>query len=246
MVLTSSTTTLLSVIMLGCPCSIEMYGGLQHGGSRKSGKMMQFRELTLLDSVHMHKSLVHGHKTQYWCCQDAKHKAKEHLSKKDDAKRRDYVGMVRYDCDSKLSISSRDVGERTLIHVYLRHHKNHREYYDVQMPPAASDIIRDHLETATPHSLVTVIQERFVNVTAAQVHTAWTRMSEVLWRRQDDPVKSAVELLKEYEDDVDYFEINVEEGVVMVAFGLKRILHAMKGRVVEIATDATCELNIIG
>jgi len=94
-------------------------------------------------------------------------------------------------------------------------------YFDVEMPSGASDIIRQHLEWSTPVSLVPQIQTSFPNVTAKQVHAAWTDMSET-------------------SDDVDVFDITVADGVEQLCWGMKKVANRLKGKVVEIGVDATC------
>jgi hypothetical protein len=53
-------------------------------------------------------------------------------------------------------------------------------------------------------------------------------------------VLSVIELLKEHHKDVDFFDIKKVDGVEMVCWGMKKISHALRGKVVEIAMDATC------
>lgn len=53
---------------------------------------------------------------------------------------------------------------------------------------------------------------------------------------------SAKMLLAEYGDDIDIFEpADIPDGVEMLAWGMKRITEPLKGKVVEIGMDATCE-----
>ena len=66
-------------------------------------------------------------------------------------------------------------------------------------------------------------------------------MSKVMWKRAKDQMESAKLLLEEYPDDVDIFRINVAEGVHQICWGMKRIADHLKGKVVEIGIDATCQ-----
>ena len=53
---------------------------------------------------------------------------------------------------------------------------------------------------------------------------------------------SAMTLLAEFKEDVDIFKpIGVPEGVEILAWGMKRIAEPLRGKVVEIGIDATCE-----
>jgi hypothetical protein len=57
---------------------------------------------------------------------------------------------------------------------------------------------------------------------------------------------SSVELLlKKFPDEVEIFDIEVVEGVEQLAWGMKKILESLKGKVVEIGIDAMCELSHI-
>ena len=155
------------------------------------------------------------------------------------------MGMDRYDCKSNLVVACRRLdnalnGTDHIISVNLQHHDDHIPDFDVEMPSGASDIIHQHLEWSTPVSLVPQIQTSFPNVTAKQVHAAWTDMSETLWKRDQYQLPSAEILLKEYSDDVDVFDITVADGVEQLCWGMKEVANRLKGKVVEIGVDATC------
>ena len=107
------------------------------------------------------------------------------------------------------------------------------------MPAGAAEIIRNNLEWSTPVALVGRIQEQFPIVTANQIHAAWTTMSEVMWKRDKDQLASAKLLLGEFHKDVDIFDIEVDEGVQQVCWGMKKIVSLLKGKIVEIAIDET-------
>jgi hypothetical protein len=92
--------------------------------------------------------------------------------------------------------------------------------------------------------MVPQIWALYPNVTPAQIHWAWTDMSETLWKREKDQLSSAKILLNEYKNDVDVFEIDIQDGVQQLCWGTKKILMELKGKVVKIAVDATCELPI--
>jgi hypothetical protein len=52
---------------------------------------------------------------------------------------------------------------------------------------------------------------------------------------------SAELLLKEFPNEVKVFHIERAEGVKQLAWVMKKILKGLKGQVVEIGVDATCE-----
>ena len=70
-------------------------------------------------------------------------------------------------------------------------------------------------------------------------------MSEVMWKRDKDQLASAKLLLTEFQKDVDIFDIEVDEGVQQVCWGMKKIASLLKGKIVEIAIDATCQSALI-
>jgi hypothetical protein len=109
------------------------------------------------------------------------------------------------------------------------------------MPEGASDIIRVSLEWTTPIALVPKIQSLYPNVSANQVHTAWTKMSKTLWRKDEQQLPSAEKLLAECPDDVDVFEVPKVDGIEQLCWGMKWISNQLKEKVVEIGLDVTCE-----
>jgi len=195
-------------------------------------------------SVKDHPPIKNGYKTRLWCSQDVGRKKKSKASSQQDIKSRDTMGMHRYDCNSSLVVTCRksdtvDDGNRT-ISINLHHEDDHVPYFDVEMPSGASDIIRDNLEWSTPASLVTQIQALYPNVTAQQIRTTWTQMSETLWKRDQYQLSSAETLLREYSDEVDIFDIPIADGVEQLCWGMKKVASRLKGMVVEIGIDATC------
>jgi hypothetical protein len=80
----------------------------------------------------------------------------------------------------------------------------------------------------------------------AQVYRAWTSLSEILWWRDENAVKSALKLLDEYEQDGRAVRLNLTlpEGVTAIAWALPAIADRVKELVKEVALDATCELFV--
>jgi hypothetical protein len=124
----------------------------------------------------------------------------------------------------------------------MHHHEKHKPYYDVAMPPEALDFIRENIDWSTPVSMVSKVQGQYPNVTAQQVHYAWTTMSETLWKHDKMQLPSAKALLEELGDVVDIFHIDAVEGVEQLCWGMKQIAIALKGlgKITEVAFDATC------
>jgi len=151
--------------------------------------------------------------------------------------------MKRYPCQSAMSVKykANKTGGHDIF-VQLQHHVNHVLYSDVRMPPEALQMIQEHAEWLTPSAMATKIQSTHSQVTRCQIHTAWREQSETYWRRDDEQLPSAKKLLAEYGDDVDIFEpVGIPDGVEVLAWGMKRIAKPLRGKVVEIGMDATCE-----
>jgi len=85
-------------------------------------------------SVHDNKVLKTGFRTRFFCSQAEEHKKNAKPSQRPDAKHRDTLGMKRYPCNGKLSITC--------------HEKNH--YVDVSMPPEAMQMIEAQVGWLTP------------------------------------------------------------------------------------------------
>jgi len=131
----------------------------------------------LANRVKDHLRLQRGHKTRLWCSQDERRKKKKRPKIGETVVHRDAVGMIRYECNSKLIVScatqdSTGTPLRT-VRVHLRHHKNHRSYYDVTLPPDAAALVRENLEWSTPVSITPKVQALYPQVTAKQVHRAF-------------------------------------------------------------------------
>jgi len=112
------------------------------------------------------------------------------------------------------------------------------------MPPEASALVSENIEWSTPSSMVAKIQALYPTVTTGQVHSAWTSMSETLWKRDQMQLPSAKLLLKAYSNDVDVFDTPTVEGVEQLAWGMKKIMERLHGKVAEIGIDATCTYTL--
>ncbi|KAF9497385.1 hypothetical protein BDN71DRAFT_1481789 [Pleurotus eryngii] len=104
------------------------------------------------------------------------------------------------------------------------------------------DIVCKNLDNATPNKLVGQIQALFPQVTANQIHTAWTVMSEELWKQDNQQLTSAKLLMEDLSDDIEIFDVVLEDGVEQICWGMKQIAWPLIGKVVEVGLDATCML----
>jgi len=134
--------------------------------------------------------------------------------------------------------------QNAYIIIHLHHHFKHVHYVDVSMPPEAMQMIEEQAEWATPSVLATQVRKLHSRVSMDQVYKAWRALSETHWRRDDLQIPSAKKLLDEYADEVDIFELNnVPDGVEILAWGMKKIVKPLEGKVVEVGMDATCTLK---
>ena len=216
--------------------------------SSKNNSIYERKANNAWNRIKDHHLLETGHKTRYWCCQDVNRKQQSRPSQREGAIHRDTLGMLRYDCNSKLHISYRaNLGsehceEKTFrITIWLEHHKNHTPYYDVSLPPEAAALIRENLEWFSPHEIAKRVLPTYPVITAKQVHAAWTTMSETLWKRGREQLPSVKTLLGELEDDVTVLDVPKLEGVEQIAWVMKKVLLPLSGKIVEIGIDATCE-----
>lgn len=97
-------------------------------------------------------------------------------------------------------------------------------------------------EWTTSVALCACIQAAFPQVMSHQVADAWTKMSQMHWQWNGDQVQSLLQLLAEMGDEVKVFHPKgIPEGVEMIYFGFKKkVAMHLKGKVIEIAMDATC------
>jgi hypothetical protein len=215
----------------------------------------RFRYVSLHDAVQLHahsdimlprqkeiERLSKGVAYVGWCCQDSCHVSKTKKHEKVE-RHRDNLGMVRFPCRSAFRASVTIEDDRLVLGLIMRHHIKHEAYLKVDMEPEALDMIRAHICISTPATMVTKIQQRFPNISASQVHAAWTEMSKGIWKRHENQSESADVLLKELQEagEADYFsDMALPEGVEAVAWGLPRIAKRIGRHVVEVAMDATC------
>jgi hypothetical protein len=168
----------------------------------------------------------------------------------DKSKQRETVPMDRFECHSRLdiAITHRTNGVQD-ISIRLLHAHRHDDYVNVAMPPAAFDLVLQHIDIAKPADLLPVVQalDGCGHVSGAQVYRAWTELSEVIWRRDVNPAVSAQKLLEEYEEDgkAQRLVFALPDGVTAIAWALPEIAHRVAANIKEVALDATCEFHSI-
>ncbi|KAG8832114.1 hypothetical protein FRC17_002022 [Serendipita sp. 399] len=185
----------------------------------------------------------YGVQTKWYCSQDCDHRRPTQKNN-DESKHRDRESMETYECRSKLSIRvyHQDDNMRR-VHIHLEHYANHPQYYDIDLPPAALEIVQKY-QWANPAHVAQQIrsQKEWQHIKTYQIRHVWRKLSEKNWRLNEDQLVSAHALLKKHVGDVDLLEIESIEGVITLGFGLKHIASALKN-VVEIGMDATYNTN---
>ena len=66
-------------------------------------------------------------------------------------------------------------------------------------------------------------------------------MSKTLWKRSNKQLASVKALLSELQDNAVTLDLTEMEGVEQVAWVMKKVMLPLRGKIVEIGIDATCE-----
>ncbi|KIK55058.1 hypothetical protein GYMLUDRAFT_62700 [Collybiopsis luxurians FD-317 M1] len=138
-----------------------------------------------LISVRDNTKTKTGIRMHYWCSQDADHKKHSKKSTKENAIYRNTIGMERYNCYSRTTISvCTDLSNaaKVLVRVNIHHEVNHKPYYDVAMPVDTIETIQSNMATCKLVNLVPLIQKKTPNVTASQIYFTWMKLSEEIWK----------------------------------------------------------------
>lgn len=195
--------------------------------------------------INDNKAIVQGIHQRLWCCQSLEHKKPSKQSKNPNAKPRENDGMDRFNCNGQLNIRViphiRD--ERWFItDISITHEIGHVPYIDVSIPTNALEYIKKQAHS-NPALIAADLVKEYPQITRPQVYTAWSRHSEQYWKKSDDPILSVTEFLKGLPKKVDFWDLEVPEGVVAVAWGCRKVGEAIGSRLVEVALDATCEFT---
>jgi hypothetical protein len=132
----------------------------------------------------------------YSCSQDA-----ESASKSVAQGQRDAPRMERFPCQSQL-VFRPSFGDRTLT-VILKH-THHAPYRDHQLCPAVVEFIQARVAVSTPSEIYRDLQAAqpsgWEYIATYQVYYQWQQSNSKIWRRDQDPLKSAQALLSEYQE----------------------------------------------
>jgi len=192
--------------------------------------------------IHDYTPVKNGITRRFWCCQDLARRKKAQPSTKDGVQRCKTLGLKRFECQSELLITCMSDREAQTLRITLSHSQNHTPYFDVSIPPKAVDIIRDNIDWALPNDITGKIQSQHPHVTEKQITTVWTRFAQSSWKQNPkDQMDSARQLLKEFSEEVDVFEVDEEKGVDQLAWGMRKIATKIGTSLVEVGLDATCK-----
>lgn len=210
-------------------------------------------------SVRNHERKPDSHAIRAVCCQDIKHK-KPPKPKPDGpgVRHRDTLPMKRWECGSKLTVRSKSIAyNRIQVTIRITHKHPHLDdngawvpYYDVELPEAAIEIIRQNAECLTPSEIMKKIKPIYPAISTNQVNRAWRKVSKDLWCRDSDQLESAKKLLEEFSGsgtkDAELLEVGQTEGVQFLAFAMPSMISQLQKveAVAEIVIDATCKFSV--
>ncbi|KAJ8694158.1 hypothetical protein PTI98_009090 [Pleurotus ostreatus] len=107
--------------------------------------------------VHDNPKIATGYKTRYWCCQDEGQRQRSRPSQQEGAVPRDNVGMKRFACQSRLTITCKlatpegGVSLKRTIRIAIEHHTAHVPYYDVSVPPGHNKVVDSNIIAQGEH-----------------------------------------------------------------------------------------------
>lgn len=191
--------------------------------------------------------MTKGLERRAYCSQAAEYKKAPKPSQNPNVEHRDNPGMDRFECQGKLNVRIKQdqrIPSNTSVRVMMSHACKHVKYYSVSTPEEALKYIESRLNDV-PSQIYSTVARKWPQVTQAQVYSAWVRLSERMWKRDDSPIISSWKFLNQSPDDVDLWDVASPEGVITLCWGVKRVAEYIKDIVVEIGMDATCKNFII-
>jgi hypothetical protein len=92
-----------------------------------------------------------------------------------------------------------------------------------------------------PGLIASQLAAQYPDLTQAQIYSAWSHQSEVFWKKDEDPFVLARKLLQGAKPEVNFWELEVPNGVVAIAWGCRQISRRIGMMTVEIGLDAMCK-----
>ena len=173
----------------------------------------------------------------YFCSQDAQRARSSVAEGKRDAPR-----MGRFSCQSRLVF--RLLLENRTLNVSLTH-TYHTPYADHQLSEAALEFIRARTAITTPAEIYRDLQAAQMPgwefITSDQVYYQWQQLNSTIWRRDQDPLKSAQVLLSEHKEyNASLFSAG---NMRVLAFYISDSVNTLASRAKELSMDATFGTN---
>ena len=212
--------------------------------SQLNAAMADLAEIIWKEGGFRFRHTATTHKTltfSYNCSQDAKFVDK-YESKVAPEKRRDASRMLRFPCQSKLSM--RPCFENRTLSLSIRH-EWHEPYQSIRLSPEALALITSMVSTKTPAEIYREIQDfpEAENVTRHQVYYLWQRANAGLWQRDADPMKSATILLSEDDRYRDAYDCIPWMNVRALIFYSLEVIRKLAGSITQLVMDATYGTN---
>jgi hypothetical protein len=149
--------------------------------------------------------------------------------------------MVCYPCNGTLKVrvelDTVDENQYVVI-VDLRHNSQHPSYVFTSTPKEAIEEMKRMLDYS-PTKVAGKLRKKWSWLRQKQIYRLWSQLCEASWRHDANPMESAKRLICE-DASVDLWDLQVPEGVVALAWGMKRISKRIGREIVEIGIDATC------
>lgn len=200
-------------------------------------------------------------------CAQSQDRQKDSKKILDDSKQRDKEAMLTFDCKGWLFITISDSSSIALIKVV--HAEAHVPYCTVSVPEEVKRFIQEH-SSLTASQVCFVAHNMHTNVVLTSglqlwkeilkqypnpafsrkaVHHLWEERDSKKWKRSNDEVHSAQNLLEELASgaikgspcSVDPIYLEQEAGHIALAFALPEHLDRWAGRIRELSIDSTCE-----
>ncbi|KAL1973374.1 hypothetical protein VTN31DRAFT_6009 [Thermomyces dupontii] len=212
--------------------------------SQLNAAMADLAEIIWKEGGFRFKHTATTHQTltfSYNCSQDAKFVDK-YESKVAPEKRRDASRMLRFPCQSKLSM--RPCFENRTLSLSIRH-EWHEPYQSIRLSPEALALITSMVSTKTPAEIYREIQDfpEAENVTRHQVYYLWQRANAGLWQRDADPMKSATILLSEDDRYRDAYDCIPWMNVRALIFYSLEAIRKLAESITQLVMDATYGTN---
>ena len=178
---------------------------------------------------------------EYHCSQDQMHQKPELIKRKRDRER-----MERFDCQSKLDIRP-NLASRTLQ--LSLSHQYHNPYEDNRLTPQILEFIEKRRTKSMPAEIYRELRadctEGYDKVIQSQIYYRWQQANSALWRRNPDPMESALLLLQEQSSRCSFRRFR-HKNVAGLAIYNSKTIRALAPTTLEAAMDATYGTNNAG